>query len=297
MLKIWFVSVLASHLLSTPHRRDDLIALSPYFCSNEVFLKDKRPFTDAQVEFAFISQSQGLSELAKTFAKDNRHRSFAFGTCSSGKNWILSSPASAAPLIERNTSIEVNPEALTHCKSYSVSAITSDSVFPKLDLKDKVFAKDTLRALSLSCTPNDKPGIGPELLALKNWNTETISRIDSPLDLIKWVNQKRRDLGLSEVKPVRRLDQIALKSSANQSLEHPHDKLLQWKKGAESSDLLLLGENRALAGSFSELSTLLWNSPAHRSLLLNARADSIGYAINEVHGQKHLVLVMATKTR
>ncbi len=294
MLSLWFVSV-ATIAPSTPQIRTDLSAFSSYFCKTNVQTLSERPFTDAQLELALTDSHKDIENLAKDFARENRHRGYAFGSCGKSKNWIVSTPSSAPPFLLKGNQVHLNRAALKHCRNYSMHAITRTSPIPTEVTTDLKLTKEDFRAVSVSCTPSDKPGVGPELLGLIHWDKEAVKPLSSTLAMFAWIQEKRRSSKLDELKIYQDLNAVAELSSKSGSLEHPHALLLERKQDLAKSGLILIGENRAIAHTYTELAELLWNSPEHRSLLLNAKSNAFGYAIKEVHGQKHLVLVLAKK--
>lgn len=274
--------------------RPDLKGYASYFCDEVSKNLQDKSIPDAQIELAFVKTDRELKSVAQEFAETNHHRGFSFGICPDGRKYVVSTPAPANVLSTHDNQFEISTAALKACKSYEVAVIEDGKPFPKTLASDVTkVARKNLAVLSVSCTPADKTDAGPELWALLMPKFEHAPSQKSIADLLSWIDTNRRKLKLPELKRNPKLDKTAEEAAKFKTLEHPHTLLMSKKALLKNEGLHLLGENRAISSSFTGLAELFWNSPEHRSLLLNAKADAIGYALDEVHGQKLLVLVLA----
>lgn len=271
--------------------RPDLDSQAPYFCAPKSIAE--KTFTDAQVELAFVKTERPIDDVAKEFAQENGHRGYSHGVCSDGRFYIVSTPSPSPTIVQQGEDFLISDQS-KYCASSTLSVINSNDPKPKT-LKSTVrkVSRKNISAIALSCIPKDKINSGPELWALATPKFENLSTKRSASDLISWINYTRRTMKLPELKSLASLDETAKEAAKSKTLEHPHSLLLSKKSQLKRQKIHLLGENRAISSSFTGLANLFWNSPEHRTLLLNAKANAIGYALEEVHGQRLLVLVLA----
>lgn len=272
--------------------RPDLSLYASYFCEDKQKSLHDKVLTDAQLELAYVQTRRDLNVVANEFATGNRHRGYTYGKCEDGKTFIVSTPAPAAIVKLQLTGIQINQEALNICRKYSIDVIQDESEQPRtLDTKQNFVPLGTLSALSITCFPSDKTTAGPELWALVNIHPVDVPAMHSITDFFNWLNVARRRNKLPDLLINDRLNHTARKVGTD-SLMHPHSLLMSKKFELMKRNLELLGENRAISEDFTGLAQLLWNSPQHRALLLNAKANAIGYALEETKDQKRLVLLV-----
>ena len=146
---------------------------------------------------------------------------------------------------------------------------------------------------------------GPELWALipiKNAAQAAVPRLalaskDSE-ELIPWIQAIRK---LHKLAPLQTtnplLRRFATQLLSDFSIRHPRPLLLQARQQLLTKHIKIIGENRVKANSLEEMAWLLWNSPSHRSLLLNKDATALGFDVAESQraggGGQHAVLVHA----
>lgn len=286
--------VMLLNLAMTAKERPDLSAASGYFCPTNAAVQKNlaaKPLSDAQIELALIQSERSPNLVAKEFAESNGHRGYGYGTCPDGKTFVVSTPAGEPVLEDGRKPYKLNKTALDHCRKYLISAIFKDRDEP-VQLKELPKSPDKIQTLSVTCYPKDKAKSGPELWALVSQGEEKVEGLNGMPEFLNWVNERRIKLKYPSVTLSDKLNQLA-QNAGTSSLAHPHSFLLKEKKRLAHDKIMLLGENRAISDSFSGLATLFWNSPEHRSLLLHANTNAIGYAISETKDQKTLVLILA----
>ncbi len=271
------------------YERSDLNEAKSYFCqtSPNASLVDK-PIPDAQIERAFVSSDRPLKDVAKDFAEENKHRGYGYGTCLDGRRYVVSVPASK-PVLNRKT-LALDHKLLKECQKFELNAILRNQDQPiALDWR-KIKASE-IAVLSVTCFPKDKPGEGPELWALIGRDEFAVETIKDQRAFFNWVNDRREENGLSPLKLDAKLSDLVARAGT-ESLAHPHQFLLKAKAELKSSGIEVLGENRAISEDITGIARLFWNSPQHRSLLLNAKANAIGYAVGVSKGQTTIVLIL-----
>jgi hypothetical protein len=271
------------------HERKDLNEARDFFCrpSPSISLVDK-PFPDAQIERAFVLSDRSLNEVARDFAKDNAHRGYGFGICPDGRKFVVSVPA-PKPMIDRQR-LAIDHEGLKACRRFEVTAILKDQDQP-IPWDPAAVDSSRLAVLALTCFPNDAANEGPELWGLVAREEQDPPPIQDQAEFLHWINAKRKMSRLSVLTLEPELSALAQRAGTT-SLRHPHSLLVKAKADLAKEGLEILGENRAISDGFTGLARLLWNSPQHRGLLLNAKANAIGYALREAKGQKTMVLVL-----
>ncbi|MBC7658297.1 MAG: hypothetical protein H7249_01165, partial [Chitinophagaceae bacterium] len=154
--------------------------------------------------------------------------------------------------------------------------------------------KDDFTTLSLTCHPLDKSQDGPELWTLIALRTEGTPKINSAAELVEWIQNQRRHDHLPALSIGNKsLQGLVDKAAQQRDLHHPHALLLKEKQKLKSQKIDLLGEDRVSARDFSAIANLLWNSPQHRRLLLNPRANAIVLNVSDRENQKFVVMILA----
>jgi uncharacterized protein YkwD len=115
-------------------------------------------------------------------------------------------------------------------------------------------------------------------------------------ELLAWINQKRTEERLPELKLDRELTDAARGLLNGQTIRHDlralnTAKISLLKRGIEG-----LGENRVGGNNLAEAAGLLWMSPAHRDLILNPKADTAGLAVTKDEQGVFLVMLVGKKT-
>ncbi len=271
------------------YERADLNEAKSYFCqASPKSSLTAKPIPDAQIQRAFVSSDRELKAIARDFAKDNNHRGYGYGTCPDGKKFVVSVPASK-PVLDPRT-FALDHELLKECQNYEIHAILKTQDQPVALVEKKIDTKE-IAILSVTCFPKDKPGEGPELWALIAHEDLSVETIKDQKAFLNWINARRKKNGLSPLKVNPKLSELASRAGTG-SLIHPHQFLIMAKAELKGEGIEVLGENRAISEDMTGIARLFWNSPQHRSLLLNAKANAIGYAREESKGQTTIVLIL-----
>ncbi|MBC7658296.1 MAG: hypothetical protein H7249_01160, partial [Chitinophagaceae bacterium] len=161
--------------------RPDLIKAAPVFCGETTSSLIEARVSDAQIELAMVKDVSDLASFAEGFAKDNGHHGFAFGSCADHRQWIVSTPAPAAVMVQREKDLVIAIDKLRSvCATYDVDGLKAETNQPvALIHADKptggtriLTLKDDFTTLSLTCHPLDKSQDGPELWTLIALRTE-----------------------------------------------------------------------------------------------------------------------------
>lgn len=295
--------------LAAPQFREDLRKASAHFCEeSKASLKDFGVY-DAQLELAFVKDVKNPEAFARDYAQENKHRGFSFGSCKDQRQWIVSSPSPSAVLqiIEEKKFLSIDEKALkTVCGSYDIDGIQKAveapvSIRKAAQPKDKSseipLELETYSTVTLTCHPKDKDKEGPELWALAPLSIpDAIRNLKTEDDFRFWIAELRRRNKLEVLATGNKsLQDLADESSAIKDLRHPRELLLRKKADLSHLNIEVLGENRAAAPSYKALAELLWNSPTHRRLLLNPKANQIALKTREKGDEKLLVMVLARK--
>lgn len=295
--------------LAAPQFREDLAKASSYFCDESTASLQDLGIYDVQLELAFTEAVKDPKAFAESFALENKHRGFAYGHCKDQRKWIISSPSPDAvlQLIEAKKILKIDTEALTSiCASYDVDGIQkgieapvslAKGLKPGAKPTEIPFQKELFATVTLTCHPKDKAKEGDELWALFQLSPpETLRDLADEKDFRSWINELRRRNNLAPLdKGDKSLQDLADESAAVKNLRHPRELLLQKKGELKKAKIDLLGENRASAKTFRGLAELFWNSPTHRRLLLNPRANQIALKTTDKGDEKLLVMVLARK--
>ena len=271
---------------------------------------------DAQVQGAVVSVKPGSSLgakefdlISKKFAQSNFHEGYYWARCSRTKLLILSTP-SGYPLKQlSNVQYQLNPLSINHCSKYSINYAPSESgeskiIRPSIDLnsskRDLFLNLDLLKegTFSISCTTNKNELALLYLAPVKNGgnsiplHTFLKSTLADVSSLVVWINNVRRKEGLASIDFTNKdLIPIGQELIKDKRVEHNLKKLASVKNYLQKKNLIFLGEDRVRAESFEKMIWLLWNSPTHRSLLLEKRATHGSIAYDHMNALVSIVLV------
>lgn len=308
LLKLLLVvaSFYSGLLLAASSFRHDLKKASEIFCEESKAELASLGLYDAQLELAFV-KSPDLKIFAQKFADENGHRGYSFGTCKDKRQWVVSTPA-AVEIVEvdvKRKILSLHYQALAKdCVSFDVDAIEEGKDQPRSLVReeapsksfDRIELRDTrFRTITLTCHPMDKSKAGPELWAMVPLlPPEKIPDLTNEADLLEWIQGQRKKNRIPHLETAAKsLQAVADESALQKDLHHPHALLMSKKALLKGQNVELLGENRAVATSFSGLAQLLWNSPSHRRLLLNPKANAIALNTSQKGDEKLLVMVLA----
>ncbi|MBP9706293.1 MAG: hypothetical protein KBD78_01520 [Oligoflexales bacterium] len=254
-----------------------------------------------------------LDARAKKLAKKHRHLFYSFGFCTPDTIWLASFPISSDIIVtEKKITLpwqQINK--VCNRVNYSIadenlSTIEHVNLLPKQDI---TMDKTKSVSIGISCLPSYVEQTGPLLLYLylpnkdssfpfqEMFDQEKNININPELTFIKWVNALRSRYKIKElhsnedllimIKPL-------LKSETSSHFRENTSKLFD---SAQKKKLKLLGENRALGSSLSQIAQHFWRSPSHRALLLNSRAEYIAFASKASESKTNLGLVVTAKSK
>lgn len=277
----------------------------------------KHNLYDAQVQGAVVSIKQGSSlqasdfeKIAKKFADSNFHKGYYWAKCSKDRLLVLSSPSSYPLRKISSKQYELSSMSIKDCSKYSINYAPSESgeskvIRPNLEMdakedKNLFLNLDILKkgTLSLSCT-NSKNELsllylapvkdGGQDIPLYTFLKSTLADVSS---LVVWINNLRRKEGLSSIDFTDKLlVPISQQLIKDKRVEHDLKKLQAIRDYLQKKNLRFLGEDRVKAESFEKMMWLLWNSPTHRSLLLEKKATHGSIAYDHAHSLVSIVLV------
>lgn len=266
---------------------------------------------DAQINALRSKTAASRQELITQTAKElqkNRHHGYAYGQCPGGRHsWIVTTPSTGNLLDLSSKTLRVHLSLMiTACASVDIDFAAEDGGMPrsllkrhKPDFAAALINPEFLRpgTLAVTCHPENPKKNGPELWALAA--VQGGSKATAPQesfemkDFYSWLQDRRSEQGLDmlTINPPE-LQELAEELSKVDGLKHPRALLNERGRDLKKKKISLLGENRAEASNLSEMAWLLWNSPQHRRLLLNPKANSLGLAVKGSGREKLLVMVV-----
>jgi len=120
----------------------------------------------------------------------------------------------------------------------------------------------------------------------------TKARIDKRL--ADWVNAVRKKEGLTPLILHHELTAETDILAIGRRIAHNRHLLSRSAKRLKTSQLKIIGENRVKAPKLVTLAWLLWNSPNHRRLTLDIRAQFFGLKVSKEDHDLFAVMVFAS---
>ena len=288
------------------------------FCLNER-IPDKsllwsHDFYDSQLEIrTIVAKSKRTPDLyqlqraAMSLAQQHFHRGFSFGVCDDRRALVVTTPSSEMIATEMKSQLRFKLNKVSKsCRSIRVDyAAAWDGEtkvlyrWPKKHrLSKEIFLELKFLApgtISMTCRPKGK-NKGSELWALYPVHgalsvlpAKTLLGQDTN-SLKSWVNELRIREGLIPLDDQNRaLSETGYRLSQSLSIRHDRVQLKKEKTFLKKHRIRFLGENRVKAESTKDMAWLLWNSPRHRSLLMNPHATH--FSLSEA-GQKNMSLAV-----
>ncbi len=273
---------------------------------------------DSQIEGRRVFPLGGLKvtpeqieRKARTLARLRGAGGYAGGLCKDGSGWAVAMPASAALVADKNHRVKLPlTELAAQCESYRADFAGAADGQPKaLGIAAGGLATGPLGdgVIGVTCQPKAPRWRGPTLWYLYptgNGPRDSVPEAEvfaeSPAmpvaDLLAaWVNRIRLKEGLKALEFKAELTEQAGLLAVDGSLSH--DRLLLKKTAGlllDTAKLRLIGEDRVRARDVQAMAWLWWNSPRHRSLILNIEATAAGLASREVGEEQLAVLAVAT---
>jgi hypothetical protein len=255
-----------------------------------------------------------LEPMAKSFADESHHLGYTFGSCSKFRHWVATTP-SPMNLSQKAGVFRLSARRVrSYCQWFRIDYAHAKHGKPRRLFKSKkgVSTKNIAintgllerGSLSVTCKPRHPKWLGPVL-----WSLQPVKEgpLDKPLltqqlsmkkrdgALHTWINRVRQDMGLNTLdtasKPFAEITKPLI--SQNLSIQHHRGDIRKVSKGIKEQNGKFLGENRVQAKSFEEAAWLLWNSPRHRSLLLNSKATHLATLGKRLKSEELSVMVFA----
>jgi hypothetical protein len=248
-----------------------------------------------------------VRELAMSSARDQHNLGFAYGLCGDGTAWIASTPSAEAITIKNNLTSVPGPVAAACARNslqfrYVAATRGRSMIVPIVSGTSGALSAEmpqTRGVLGISCIFKSHPNDGPRELAMvpvagyelssKDLGLESVR---SQMDSLDWINSRRKLEALPELKMNDALSDAATSSAGSQVIRHNLPTLATMTPKLLRKGLAPIGENRVVANSWSNAMALLWSSPFHRDLLLNAKSDAIGFGIRPLEQNQNLVTLI-----
>lgn len=255
-----------------------------------------------------------LQSMALKFAGESHHLGYAFGKCHSTKLWIVTTP-SPFQWNQSHDSLRIQSDDIsTYCQWFRIDYANSKYGKPRKLFKG--WGKDPSKpiiintkllepgTISLTCEPHRPHWLGPMLWSLRPIKkpADATPKFDQNLDgmsrttaLHNWVNHTRAEMGLNPLSVVSQPIQAMTRSliSQNLSVMHHRDDIRKVSRDLKTKKGRFLGENRVQARTLKEATWLLWNSPRHRSLILNSKATHLSTMSKRLKSEELSVMVFA----
>lgn len=271
---------------------------------------------DAQVDVVTLKPKITSAKITNSTAKDravalaqrSESLGFAYGTCQDGHAWAAAFAAPEAVTIKDSVVfVPRSAKALCGPKSLKVLFVPEKKgrsfVVP---LTDDLTARlpEAKGYASVVCSPKIFPASGPREWALipvggAKSNARDIAPVTGFLneaELLAWINQKRTEERLPELKLDRELTDAARGLLNGRFIRHDLWALNTAKTSLLKRGIEGLGENRVGGNNLAEAAGLLWMSPAHRDLILNPKADTAGLAVTKDEQGVFLVVLVGRRT-
>jgi hypothetical protein len=272
---------------------------------------------DADLQVQLIRRDDQLAVKAEDLAKLARELSvkqeafgYAWGDCPDRKTGWIASASSPVPLTRTGSQLSLADDA-SLLKSFcrDLLADHADRLKGQTTALPRVGQGWNLESLgpgtvSITCMSLNPAWRGPLLLALlpvEGGPSETLAsaqaldKSSSPEQkLVDWVNALRAEDKLPSLKHATSgpLQASVLKISLHPTIRHDLRQIDSATRELKKH-YTLLGEDRVSGGQFRDMAWLLWNSPRHRNLLLNPRADTVAINVKRRGDKLYAVLLVA----
>jgi hypothetical protein len=274
---------------------------------------------DAQIEGRLVTKIAGslvrmerLEHKARALARLRHYGAYTYGPCADGRAFVAALPAPTALARGKDGSVTLPAAALAQrCTSYRVDfAPREKGEVRELRAVGGKFAARQIKSLgdgvaSVTCQPRAPRWQGPMLWYLFPVGQGPLEAPPQPDALAgpsvadaltSWVNRVRVENGRGAVER-----SAALANDAELLLTAPgltHDRSLIAKVQAAATERRerFLGEDRVQGQDARAMAWLLWNSPRHRSLVVDPDATVCGVAVREGEVESLAVLACAAKT-
>jgi uncharacterized protein YkwD len=293
-------------------------ALATILCERNATAEDfvKDGIFDAQIDVAVIKpKSDGLKVAGSTaqkraaqLAENSEQLGYAFGTCERGGAWVATLPTPFTMVVNESKLSIPATAAKDICAPGSLKILFSPekrgrSLSVPLNRDFTANLPSPRGYVGVMCTPKAFPNSGPREWAIIPVGgapaqvavEDTHSDLKPAAKLLMWINEKRQAEALAPLASDSDFTSAATELLANRKIRHDIHSLTAARMTLVRKGREPLGENRVAGQSFSEIAGLLWKSPSHRNLILNAMGDAVGIAVNEDSQGLFAVMVVGHK--
>ena len=305
--------------VTAEHRADVKEQLQSLMCAESPQLDAKNTIAlgiyDAQIDVRLIESIAGtalsekmLKKKSKALAAMKRYLGYTQGICpDQRKGWVAAFPA-PGPLLRNANGFEIKSDAIkTSCKTHRFDfAATKGGVSTRLaDSKKIQTAKLGEGIIEVTCQPSFPRWQGPVVWYLAPTSDKAladkpklVNADDRAAALSLWIAGIRSKEGLRPIISNDSLKRAAELLTIDSSVTHNRANTDSIRSKINATDnLRVLGEIRVRGQTAEDLAWMLWHSPRHRDLLLQAEATSYGLAIKEVGTELLAVFLGAEEVR
>jgi hypothetical protein len=245
-----------------------------------------------------------IFKRARIIAEAATAKSYSVGFCPDGRAWMVQ--------FRTQQSIELQPGMIRmhgedHCEGTLTSTFVEETGLLSQKLKrlgpSFVVPKDKKGYVSIECSYLESVDRGSEEWFLFPINgamgglPENL-RFDlrKHKDIFGWLQSVRRSLGLLVPTLDERLSESARQLAVGFDIRHNKSQLKKVHQDLLKENVLLIGENRVRGESLQELAELLWMSPRHRDLLLDAELNKMGLSVQQ-DGKGYFAVMLGSKKK
>jgi uncharacterized protein YkwD len=234
-----------------------------------------------------------LREMALKDAMKTDNIGFAYGLCTDGSAWMVSMP-SREQISVVEESVRIPSAVASSCVQGSLDIrFAGEKRGRSLSVPRSLSAGGDLIAVlpnargfaGVSCTLKNRVNSGPRELVIIPVGGVAIGGISKDVedvlaetDVLRWMNRRRVEESLPSLTQSHELASAANSLIGRASISHDLAAMAKASNVLRGKGIEAIGENRAAGRSYAELLTMFWQSPSHRDLMLNPRANLYGVA-------------------
>ena len=305
--------------VTAEHRVDVKDHLQNLMCDKSPQLDAKKTIAlgiyDAQIDVRLIETVAGtaltekmLLKKAKALAAMKRYLGYTQGVCpDQRKGWVAALPA-PGPLLRTSNGFEIKSDAINKsCKTHRIDfAATKGGISSRLPDSRKIQTTKLGEGIvEITCQPAFPRWQGPIVWYLAPTSEKALAdkpklanSDDRAAALSLWIASIRSKEGLKPTISNDGLKRAAELLTIDSSVTHNRANTDSMRAKINASESLrVLGEVRVRGQSVDDLAWMLWHSPRHRDLLLQAETTSYGLAIKEVGTELLAVILGAEEVR
>ena len=269
-------------------------------------------FTKTQVAMGTVSfkgalNLQKLRVFIEKKAHHKSHNAFTFGRCPNKTAWYATFP-SPMRVTQSAQRIEFHLKGMNkYCRSAAVYfasqnggrarklATTKFKPAPTSLIINTAFLP--AGSLSFNCRPRTKTisTVLWELIPVHDAGhtklpfDHLLKETNTAIALTTWINAVRRENLMAPLKPTQSMVRDTLLK--NPTINHFKSNVDKAAKILKRKGKRFIGENRVIGDNHEDMAWMLWNSPSHRSLLLNTNATHFDVGTRPL-GQETLAIIM-----